>query len=370
MKQLGELCHDLSGKLAVQPSASNNKAAWTEENCLPLAERPKKNSGGFFAVHAENFYRACALGMNEACAYAVLACYTGRENRISSAGKKAIKEYAGLGYDNAAKAIKNLIEKGIIVQEQGGMKPRYALHKGNQLNEGYIWLPNEIIRGAGGETPPLILLRQTGDVNNLLIFIWLYSQQNIADFGGVSPAILFQEYVHEKIGDYAGVVLWHFTQTQVKSDFLYYTVNGWPKGLDGKSAAHAMTLLVELGLLTASSYLYESDKRDAEMITACDLNSEYPQVQKICAAIKETSFDIASRRFLDAVNFVAETGDDQILVAVPKHYKKVCMKGIFRLRYRPKTSLTAAGMARDIERAEAFHAVIRKAAGLGLPLPF
>jgi hypothetical protein len=64
--------------------------------------------GKFFAIDRRSWAKACDCGMNEACAYQVLACGTGRDNRTTLWSCEAIHNYTGMAWSRAKDAIENL----------------------------------------------------------------------------------------------------------------------------------------------------------------------------------------------------------------------------------------------------------------------
>ncbi len=171
----------------------------------------KDGRGHFFAIDRRCWSAACVLGLNPAVAYLVLARFTGRDQRMTSAGTNAVEERTGISRLRAKKAIADLVERGLISAPIKGTQRRFAAahelpestrpdptdeeraiidrvaaglppargqswlarsaadkrwlrHLGNNKYEvipatnpdpDWIWLPNSLVEGAAAETPPL-----------------------------------------------------------------------------------------------------------------------------------------------------------------------------------------------------------------------
>jgi hypothetical protein len=74
-----------------------------------------------------------------------------------------------------------------------------------------IWLPNTIITGTHrNEELPIRRLRSAGDLWTLRLFIDLYHAQNLRDDGGISPAVLRQQYERKMVGEQGIFRIWAF----------------------------------------------------------------------------------------------------------------------------------------------------------------
>ena len=62
----------------------------------------------------------------------------------------------------------------------------------------WTWLPNSLVGGVVGETPPLKLIRQTFNLNALSLLIDIYDTQSLNDFGGVHWQHIQQNYQCKK----------------------------------------------------------------------------------------------------------------------------------------------------------------------------
>jgi hypothetical protein len=102
-----------------------------------------KTNEGFFAVDRRAWARVCALGLNHAVAYLVVACGTGGDNRTTKWSDQAIRKYAGLSRGRTDKAMAELKASDLVREDQGGTRPRY-----------YI-MPAHEVPGCEGHLPAL-----------------------------------------------------------------------------------------------------------------------------------------------------------------------------------------------------------------------
>lgn len=95
------------------------------------------NANGFFAVDSRIWGRVTDCGMNEAAAYLVLACGTGRDNSFTSWSTKSIMQHAGVGWERAKASLTRLIADGFIrcTEDHTAAHPRYQLQTYRNLGE-------------------------------------------------------------------------------------------------------------------------------------------------------------------------------------------------------------------------------------------
>jgi hypothetical protein len=96
------------------------------------ADQPGR-SGEFFAIDRRSWARVCAVGIDTATAYLVLARGTARDNRATKWSVNAIETYTSIGRQTAGAAISRLIAEGVIEQLVGGTRPRYALRPAHDV---------------------------------------------------------------------------------------------------------------------------------------------------------------------------------------------------------------------------------------------
>jgi LAS superfamily LD-carboxypeptidase LdcB len=101
-----------------------------------------------------------------------------------------------------------------------------------------------------------------------------------------------------------------------------------------------------MGLVVVTPYLCESDNPDAEVIHPLDSVFN-------CKDLSLVAEDAALRMLPDQFDYVIEKHD--FVLPVRRHIGDAAVVGIAQTRYRPKTSLTAAGKAHHIDRISAYR---------------
>jgi hypothetical protein len=367
--------------------------------------------GEFFAFDHRSFTEACKLGLNAAVAYLVIARggYT-----KSFWSVDAIERKTGMGRIRAKAAIAKLTDAGMLTRERGGTRPQYgivaahalpqlalsedqrklleALGEGKSVrpkrsaaddlvrrgflekhwNGGYsiksgaadllspepqhIWLPNAIVDGAADEPPPLALLRQMQDIRKLQLFVALYDNNDLPNSGGVSRNVLYQEHTVSKVSQRGALTIWGFDgaartssaggsplprpfRTGVKHET--YSDTGFPDFWE------ALNCFQSCGLLTFIPHVFESDKPDAEVLHAYPIKDAGCEPWELEVATAAHAAGIvcipASQQ-----EWAAQLG--RHLLALPSSLNDLAVIGIARLRYRPRTRMTAAWFAITKER--------------------
>ena len=364
------------------------------------------SQGGFFAIDRRCWAKACSAGMNVAVAYLLQARGTGRDQRTTYWSVQALESYTGISRSRANAAIKTLQREGLTAEIQSGARPRYeirpwstvvrrdakltmtqaellerigageqpigrhvqsadslvrqgVLEKGEDgiyrvPEQQWIWLPNEFVTGAAGEIPPLELLRQSQDALALRLAVDLYRDQNLREDGGVSRHITWQKYERFEVGRQAQFTVWGFRRG---GDWVRWNDTTRPHQRDEKHLTDEekkagkncgvdffarMQLLADLGLVEWVPHLVEGDGDDAEIIHPLAVNHDEPD--RIENRIGEAAHD-AGRSLLTDGQREWAASEGLVLAPVPRHLSKVQVTGIARLRYRPKTRMTAAWWA-------------------------
>jgi hypothetical protein len=93
-------------------------------------------SPGFFAVDRGVFRCAAVGGLNSAMAHLIMARGTGRDNRTTQWSVHAIEQRTGISRPNAAKAVKDLVDRGIWRKKREGQHPIYEVAPGNEIAGG------------------------------------------------------------------------------------------------------------------------------------------------------------------------------------------------------------------------------------------
>ncbi|MBC8787103.1 hypothetical protein [Pseudomonas fluorescens] len=302
--------------------------------------------GNFFAIGADEFAAACDLGIKPAVSLLVLARGTGKDNATTSWSAQAIFEKTGIAWRRAKEAIEALCAADIVKVLKAGKKPRYKISKPKD-DAKLIWLPNELIDGAGGEVPPVTKLRETGELVLLQKFIELYSAHDIDNDGGLPRSLAWQIYSRETICPIGPFILYGFESKDTKARAVgsLAALNGEEDAAGNKGAWVVLSPLANLGLIQKVSYMAESDEHDSELIYP--VNDETSQAIGVIHNWLEES---GGEGFARQIGFY-----DSIGIA-PKHIGKAAMVGLFRMTYRPKTGKTSRWWALEREQTEAMVA--------------
>lgn len=304
------------------------------------------NHGNFFAIGADEFSAACDLGLRSAVSLLVMARGTGKDNSTTSWSAQAIFEKTGIAWRRAKEAIEALVAADIVKVLKAGKKPRYKISKPKD-DAKLIWLPNELIDGAGGEVPPVTKLRETGELILLQKFIELYGAHDIDNDGGLPRSLAWQTYSRETICPIGPFILYGFErkETKARAAGSLAVLNGQEDAAGNQGAWIVLSPLVNLGLLQKVSYIAESDEQDSELIYP--VNDETSQaIGVIHNWLEESGGDGFARQigFYDGIGIA------------PKHISKAAMVGLFRMTYRPKTGKTSRWWALERDQTEAMVA--------------
>ncbi len=362
-----------------RPASIQNKQA------SPKAKK-KSGKGNFFAIDRRCWEQVCTLGLNEACAYLALACFSGGDNSTTSASVAAVKRYAGIGGRRAKVAIGSLIDEGFLKKVKDGRHPRYKIipaaqipsviqtfpvePKREEFEEGesaysealkqwkeqlefhkqqdWIWLPNQIVRGAADELSPVARLRETGEVLVLRFFVDLYYMQNLADDGGISGSFFSKRYERELAADVAQYNIWQFKETKqinigFSGFFKAHIHRGENGNLDRSALLERIRLLESLGLIQWVPYLVEGPHNQAEPIHPYGWGDSSDPEDVLGQMAHQAALALLQEDQVDRLP------PDCRLAPVVAHKGSVQMVGVARLHYRAKTELTAAWWAKTQE---------------------
>lgn len=304
----------------------------------------RERMSGFFAVGLAEWRAACALGLNPAASFLVLACGTGRDNQTTAWSANAVQEYGGISWIRAKPAIEVLEKAGLL--ERAGKstvsRPRYKL----KISEEKIWLPKSIVVPLAGEMPVIARIRQAQDVMTLRLFVELYYSQNLAADGGLSRSVYYEKYkktLYCERGNFMFLgfdsdTSWVSWSTEVtRAHQVSVSKQEQSKGkTSGEEFFRRIGTLRDLGLLELSACLFESESDEAEMLFPIDGPTED---EKAVGHIAEA----AVNRVLP--DWQVENNPHRYLIPVYRHQGKAELYGIFRLRHRPHTKMTGAWWA-------------------------
>jgi hypothetical protein len=255
---------------------------------------------------------------------------------------KALQGKKITGWDK--RTIADAVNQGWLADHGDG---EYSVAPRLDSDPEWIWLPNELVTSAAGETAPVELIRQTQGIMTLRLFIDLYDAQNLRDDSGISRKITWQRYERVKVGQQGPYVVWGFEPRGISVSWDGPAVCHRREQLTaeekkaGKNAGvdffRRMDQLTDLGLIEWVPHLFESDEPDAEIIHAVGNARSDSLEDRIGLGAEEAGLAMLNDQQHQYVN-----SHDLQLVPVLRHLANVKMIGIARLRYRPHTKLTAA----------------------------
>jgi hypothetical protein len=231
----------------------------------------------------------------------------------------------------------------------------------------WIWLPNELVMGAAKEVAPIELVRQTQDVMTLRFLIEHYHAQHLRDDGGISRNFTWEEFQRTKIGQQGQYDVWAFRSqgrrwVQWKGPTLCHRRDDLPTER-GKDYFRRIEGLTDIGLVEWIPHLFESDNDEAEIIHPYGIGKSGRVEDRLGdAAAAAGRFMVTEQQIMNACDRLGGC-DDVRIAPVPRHIENVQMIGIARLRYRPKTRLTAAWWAELSEKGEKFIQEYKAIAG-------
>ncbi len=304
---------------------------------------------GFFAVGRQSFAKACSLDIYAATAFLVLARGTGPDNVTTSWSANATADRMKTRWSRAKAAITLLEQNALVVRKKKSPLPSYKLEKAGEL----IWLPNALVDGVGDAASPLGRIRQTHDVMTLRLLVELYAEQNLREDGGISRDVVYATYDRVRMSERGQYVIWGFDRnttlvthqtptTQVhmrRQDDL--TEDEKARGINVAVDFFArFTTLESLGLVSEMPTLHEAE--DGEPI-----HPVHPMSDILLEAQLGSSCEAAARRSLSdgQWDLYEKKGWPTSMAPVPRHVGKVALVGIYRLHYRPHTSLTGSWVA-------------------------
>jgi hypothetical protein len=395
------------------------RASLHTRDSLEHQQRTEK-SRGFFAVDRGAFRCAAVGGLNSAVAYLIMARGTGRNNRTTQWSVHSIEQRTGISRPNAAKAVKDLLDRGIWRKTREGQHPIYEAVSGNEIAGGpftaddqatiaairdgkavpyeatvkalvargiakrttsrrsrrsyanpyaadleldeaaiaalteplTVWLPNTLVDGAADEVPPVELIRQTRNLPALQLLIELYSVQFLPNYGGVPRDLLKGVFERAKVGEQGPFVVWGFRPKHTTADRSLYgpfLTGHIATRDDGTKCDAGMELsfwpathtLVNLGLVERVGMLLDGDDDQAEIIHPYAIRGGEPAERELALAAQKAAMAMVTEGQL---NWAVENGHRH-LVPVRKHMANATLAELFRLKYRPHTSATAAWFA-------------------------
>lgn len=139
----------------------------------------------------------------------------------------------------------------------------------------WVWLPNALVDGAGGETPPVELVRQTGDAATLQLLVDLYGAQVLDEDGGIRFRRIRQRFERHRVGERGPFIVWGFVPGVERAwqDAPFVAPHVAPAGDDEAKRAAAWEgfwacwrRLRDLGLVELVAHLVDADTAEGEVV--------------------------------------------------------------------------------------------------------
>ncbi|MDG1904614.1 MAG: hypothetical protein P8I38_03215 [Arenicella sp.] len=301
---------------------------------------------GFFAVSKEVFSRVMELSVREVCAYLVIARGTGRSNTVSAWSNNAVENYTGLARSRAKAAVERLVEAGLLEKLKGGSRPQYQLMESRTeklIEDDVYWLPNGLITGVAGETPPIEQLKETGDKMLVELLLDLYGEQNLIEDGGLQPTIYKNLHDKKVITERAQFNIWGFDMPKYSETT--HGIELVEKHRDSEGAFEPffdrIKTLHTMGLLEKTTHLMESVSGEPIV----ELN---------------TQLDDSARQACEALigednQMIHRLENHDYVLPVERHYKNADLVTTYRTRYKPRTKMTGGWAVERDKIQEAFQ---------------
>jgi len=305
--------------------------------------------GNFFQIERTKWEKVCSLGrMNPPVAYTVLARFSSKDNSNTRASVQAVEKYTGISRSRAKKAIVDLVDDGLVKPKKKGTFPHYELVLPPKKDLSWIWLPNEVVSGANNETPPIERVRQTHDPMCLRLFVDLYHGHSLQEDGGIRRNIIYKKYERELVFEHGEFNVWGFSPKSTWANRCDITAPHWFSSDEesNNDFFRRFNQLVDLGLVEWVPYVFDSDDDEAEPIHPYGIGlseSIEDQIGRTASSAAETLLEGCKSE-----NYASH------LLPMRRHFEKVSMFGIARLRYRPHTSATAAWWAELQEKGQRY----------------
>ena len=222
----------------------------------------------------------------------------------------------------------------------------------------WIWLPNALVDGVGVETPPIEIARESGRPAALRLLVDLYGAQSLAESGGVHWRQLRVAYERERVGQQGIYVVWGFTkknQTAWSSaPFVKAHITGQLVDVgDGKKQDagwkifwDALEILTLAGLVDFVPHVVDHDHSEGEtgaVIHPFGWPNGEPAERELAIAAHNAALSMLADWQKDKVR------PGMLLLPAKSHIVDVQLVGLARLKYRARSTATAAWMAKTGE---------------------
>ena len=247
-----------------------------------------------------------------------------------------------------------LVEKKVL-RHLGGQLFEPCPSTTDDVPADWIWLPNAIVDGVGGEIAPVELIRQAQNVSALRLFVDLYHAQGLARDGGVHWRQLRSTYSRHKTGEQGSYVVWGF---QAKQSQAWATAPFVTPFLTGKNEVSpegrrdtgwplfwkALGSLTDVGLLDFVGHVVDADSDMGAVLHPYAIGNGEDRERAIAIAAQEAAEALLTP---GQAQWAAEY--DLVLLPAQRHVAEIQLVGLPRLKYRARTKATAAWLSNSHE---------------------
>jgi hypothetical protein len=314
------------GKVAIEGLIRKGFIARAE---VSTAGKPRYELRPYADIERESFDAARAALTNVE-RHLLAEIRAGRETAIA---RKPVNE----------SCLRDLEERRVIARQGDGSYTAVDVLPSSEPPD-LIWLPNTLITGTeAGEEPPVRRLRNAGDLWALRLFVELYHAQNLRDDGGISPAILRQQFTRRLVGENSVFDVWGFKADQ-KTCWLDGLLERHRSRSKPGEKQHpiwdSLHSLERHGLINFVPHLWNTtwESGTAEFIHAYGLHNVGERLEMEMASAAH----YAGQSMVPAFKTEKALSEGfRYLVPVPRNVPNVQMIGVARLRYRPHTTRTS-----------------------------
>jgi hypothetical protein len=217
----------------------------------------------------------------------------------------------------------------------------------------WIWLPNALVDGVNGETPPIEIARESGRPAALRLLVDLYAAQSLAENGGVHWRRLRLSYERERVGQQGIYVVWGFTkktkETWGSVPFVEAHMRpGKDREAGFKTFWEALEILTLAGLVEFVGHVIDHDHDEGTVIHPYSWPNGEPAERELVYAGHHAALRMLADWQKDKVrDKILSSG--MILLPAKSHILDIQLVGLARLKYRARSTATAAWMAKTGE---------------------
>lgn len=339
-----------------------------------LKARKKKPAAHIFVLCPRLAEHALALGVDAFVACMTFARGTQGDNRTTSWGAHAMEE-RDLLTRSAAKAAIAALEKRQLITPAGKRYRRKLAEPSKDRKP--LFLPNVLVDGVEGRTPPLARIRETRNPDAARLLLRFYEMCDLPGHGGIPLSMLREEHGLRRIGRRGEFTVYDLTVgdetvsgAQFSAPFMLGRSAGGRKGERDAGWAErfwpALRVLRSLHLVETAIVVLDAPFEEGGHPVAMAGGGESAEAD-FAEVMRAAATQLAARVMTraqeeynsDPENLASIVATGSLLV-LPTHIRTPFAYSLFRPRYLPDTSLTRGWLrglekwierARDLERA-------------------